>query len=303
MTSDKSTNNDLDKLHKDAVDQFFDTDFNQWHTIYDENKRADFFSFDIIKRKQAIFNVLETYVGKYKNVLECGCGSGDIMKDIVSLGYNVVGVDLNKRLLTIAGENFKTILHPENDKNINKVHLVQSDVEYLPFPDDTFDVVYCAGLLSYLPDDYKTISEIHRTVKSGGIVIITLPNIFPIFKFFDPYYYVVSGFDYILRKIRLRKKRTGNSQIKFQFKASIARRYYYGQLSKIFRKFNLHEFASVNVSYGPFTFWRKKVFSLPFSTKMSEYLVKKAQKKPFLLLKFIANRWVICMQKNDFPSV
>ncbi len=52
MTSDNSPNNDFDKSHKDAVDQFFDTDFNHWHTIYDENKHADFFSFDMIKRKQ-----------------------------------------------------------------------------------------------------------------------------------------------------------------------------------------------------------------------------------------------------------
>jgi SAM-dependent methyltransferase len=47
----------------------------------------------------------------------------------------------------------------------------------LPYGDDTFDVVTSNGVLEHVPQDARSIGEIHRVLKPGGMFVIAcLPN-------------------------------------------------------------------------------------------------------------------------------
>ncbi len=48
--------------------------------------------------------------------------------------------------------------------------------ENLPFPDNTFDVVYSTNVLEHVQDPKKVLSEAIRVCKSGGIIQIIVPN-------------------------------------------------------------------------------------------------------------------------------
>lgn len=67
-------------------------------------------------------------------------------------------------------------------------HAVAGDINSLPFPDESFDVVICNALIPYLPDDsgevnytdnnphYEALTEIDRVLDSEGLAAIELVN-------------------------------------------------------------------------------------------------------------------------------
>ena len=232
--ADTITKKNKNPPQKKAIVEFFNTEYHWWDAIYDDEKHPNFLNYEMKKRKDIVINLLEAYVPKDTRIFESGCGAGDVMTDVVKHGYHITGVDINYRLLSVAKKQLSEI-NISSEENENKtVNLIQSDVEYLPFQDSSFDALYCVGVLSYLENDTQAVREISRVVKPGGIVLIALPSLFPIYKFLDPYYYLIGIFEYILRRIRAGRKMKSKSGNSLQFKKNMIRRYRYGQLSNLF---------------------------------------------------------------------
>lgn len=94
-------------------------------------------------------------------VLDNGCGVG-VLLELFSSTYPTVGLDLSygmlKKALTITAA------------------LVQGDSVALPFPDETFDLVFARSLLHHLPEPEQGIHEMYRVLKAGGQVILADTN-------------------------------------------------------------------------------------------------------------------------------
>lgn len=58
-----------------------------------------------------------------------------------------------------------------------KVDVVDLNTGKLPYPDSTYDLVTCTEVLEHLEHYRETIREVHRTVKPGGVFVLTTPNI------------------------------------------------------------------------------------------------------------------------------
>lgn len=52
---------------------------------------------------------------------------------------------------------------------------VYYDGHTLPFPDASFDAVLCTEVVEHIPDPAETIREMHRVLKPGGLLLITIP--------------------------------------------------------------------------------------------------------------------------------
>jgi SAM-dependent methyltransferase len=50
--------------------------------------------------------------------------------------------------------------------------------EDLPFGDESFDLAFCTGVLCYVEDPARVIAEIHRVLRSGGMLLLSVPAFF-----------------------------------------------------------------------------------------------------------------------------
>ena len=91
-------------------------------------------------------------VQKAKLSLNCGCGRGG-QEDIFGPS---VGMD-------ISFENIRSFIQGGGQG-------IVADMEFLPFKDHTFDIVYGFGILHHLNDIQKGVSEATRILKSGGYI-------------------------------------------------------------------------------------------------------------------------------------
>ncbi|MBD2102837.1 class I SAM-dependent methyltransferase [Leptolyngbya sp. FACHB-261] len=53
--------------------------------------------------------------------------------------------------------------------------MLKVDITDIPFPDNTFDIVYCSHVLEHVPDDKRAISEFHRVCKPQGWAVLQVP--------------------------------------------------------------------------------------------------------------------------------
>jgi ubiquinone/menaquinone biosynthesis C-methylase UbiE len=101
-----------------------------------------------------------------ERVLEIGCGMGTDALQFARGGAQVTVVDLTQSAIDITRKRFAIYGLPL------EAHV--ADAEALPFPDNTFDVVYSFGVLHHTPDTEKALHEAVRVLRPGGRLIVML---------------------------------------------------------------------------------------------------------------------------------
>lgn len=101
-----------------------------------------------------------------ERLLDVGCGSGTLGYFVKKLKRykEVYGIDLFEKALKIAKKRGLLIKKVDLDKS------------RFPFKRNYFDAATCLDVLEHLIDPRKTIKEIHRVLKTNGILIISTPN-------------------------------------------------------------------------------------------------------------------------------
>lgn len=113
------------------------------------------------------FLKLKEYSLTAQTILECGCGSAGVLETIWQKGKNYYGIDIAPLGIKLAKERLK------NKPNIK---LSVSNVENLPFRNNSFDLVYAVAVLEHLSSAEKAINEMVRVTKKDGILLLTSPN-------------------------------------------------------------------------------------------------------------------------------
>lgn len=98
-------------------------------------------------------------------VLDVGCGTGVVALTAARMGARTTGVDLTVELLERAREN-AVIMGLEST-------FVEGDVEALPFPDGTFDVVVSQFGHIFAPRPELATAEMLRVLKPGGVIALS----------------------------------------------------------------------------------------------------------------------------------
>ena len=105
------------------------------------------------------------FIKKYARgrlMLDVGCGTGVLAQRLKKEGFEVTGMDPSQKMLDIAKERFGG-------------HLIKGSSDSLPFENETFDCAVSIAVFHHIADEkkvFKTISEMVRVVKKGGVIII-----------------------------------------------------------------------------------------------------------------------------------
>lgn len=97
--------------------------------------------------------------GRGLRALDLACGTGDIASGLAAGGARVIGLDVTREMLRIAGERGAGIA------------LVNGDMMALPFPAATFDLVTAGYGLRNVPELPGAIDEIRRVLAPGGVFV------------------------------------------------------------------------------------------------------------------------------------
>jgi len=107
-----------------------------------------------------------TWAGK--RVLEVGCGQGADLSQFALAGASTYGCDLTSKHCHISRAFVSTVG--------GRVAIAQADARVLPYPSNSFDLVYSFGVLLLIEDLDTAIAEVHRVLKPGGTVIVMFYN-------------------------------------------------------------------------------------------------------------------------------
>ena len=266
--------------HYDSIVSFFNHELDWWEEVYGDALPRGFFSFEMRRRLELVTELLTAEIQRRDNpdVLECGCGPGDILERLSALRCNLTGLDLMTRYLDMAS------------KRVPRATLIEGNVERLPFADASFDVVFAVGLFQYVDDDRKAASEIARVTKNGGMVLVSVSNDRQLHCLIDPYYV-----------FRFLKRMVGGDRqdSNTRFAESKMHRYSLSRLRTLFCEYGLREIRSMTTSYGPLRFWRKEILPLPASTRISEFMRRWSDRKIGLPLKRVGNHYVVTLRKES----
>ena len=100
-------------------------------------------------------------------ILDCGCGDGDLSRELCLKGERIFGMDISKAMLLQGmarlGDN-------------EKMEWIACPGEKMPFPSGVFDVVCFRGSLHHMSDERAALEEANRVLKTGGTLLLSEPN-------------------------------------------------------------------------------------------------------------------------------
>lgn len=105
------------------------------------------------------------------HVLDAGCGAGDFLPHLASL----VGPAGRVSAIDLAEENAALAARRVRERAPGcPVEVRQGTLLALPYPDDTFDAVWCSNTVQYLDDTElaTALAELRRVTRPGGTVAV-----------------------------------------------------------------------------------------------------------------------------------
>ena len=165
--------------------------YDSYSTWYENERRAGYYE---------LINDLETEMvldaAKGADVLEIGVGTGLILERVAQVARVAVGIDLSLGMATFSHEE-------------KKLTTAQATADILPFPDNSFDVVYSMKVLAHVPNIDNAISEIHRVLRPDGRAYL---------EFYNP-----RSFKFLANRIEERIRGSRSVFIRYDTFADVAR--------------------------------------------------------------------------------
>jgi ubiquinone/menaquinone biosynthesis C-methylase UbiE len=146
----------------------YSSDLNGWSdglTSFHEDTAGDNHFIDRASREHALQQIQKYASGDSPTILEIGCSSGFLIKDIYQRfpKANIIGADVVRdALLKLADE-------------MPHVPFLRFDLVNCPLPDNSIDIVIMLNVLEHIEHDEAAIKQVYRILKPGGVLILEVP--------------------------------------------------------------------------------------------------------------------------------
>lgn len=162
MTMYDSQNKRLAIFREKATPEFWD------HHWQKEDIKKEIYSG---KTHYFIKRFTRQFIPRGGRILEGGCGTGHVVYNLQTWGYEAYGVDF-------AADTIEAI-----QKLIPNLNVSVQDVKCMNFPDSYFDGYWSLGVIEHFWNGYDDIiKEAYRVIKQGGYLFLTFPVMSPLRK-------------------------------------------------------------------------------------------------------------------------
>jgi SAM-dependent methyltransferase len=108
------------------------------------------------------------------DVLELGCGLGDLLADMAGADHACLAVEQSPQMVAAARETL------QRRKLDEKAWIIQGSAQHLPFSNASFDTVVSTFPSEYIYDP-NTIAEVERVLRPAGrLIVIEGANLLPV---------------------------------------------------------------------------------------------------------------------------
>jgi len=164
-----------------------------------------------VGKRAIVYSLLNKYLPCNKSreerrALDLGCGAG-LNLDHLSEYAQPVGTDFSEEALKFCRARGHKLI-------------AKADAALLPFPDREFDIITALDVIEHLDDDLVALRELKRTMRKGGLLIISVPAYPGLWSYWDDILghrrrYTVSAMREVVEKsgLRVRKVSYSNSLI------------------------------------------------------------------------------------------
>ena len=278
--------------HKQAIARHYDSQVEYWRDAY-VGQREVFASYALVHRRDLVLRLVDEFVGgESPRTADIGCGAGALMIELLERGHQVTGLDISEKMVV-------SVRRTVDERFPGRGHCVVGDADALPFENGSFDCVVSVGVLSHQTDPRHVVAELGRVVEDNGLVIVTLANVLRLQHLLDPLVAVALISDAIRR---IRRSSPGTKRVlrySARGDAFAVRKYLLGEFKAIFEGSGLVIRETIPCTFGPPTYWRKTVFGIPQSVRLSSIVERMAARRGFGFLKLFANEWIICLEKSE----
>jgi 2-polyprenyl-3-methyl-5-hydroxy-6-metoxy-1,4-benzoquinol methylase len=121
----------------------------------------------MVPRIARFADALASLVPASADILDYGCGTGDIAAALAARGYRVEARDLSPAMIEQA-----RVLYAGSGVRFAAIGAIETGAD-----DQRFDAVVCSSVLEYVLDLPRTIESLANVLKPGGYLLATVPNI------------------------------------------------------------------------------------------------------------------------------
>lgn len=129
--------------------------FDNWAKTFDENRISEWFKY--------IHGIMLKHldITDKKNIIDIGCGTGSALMLMAKKNKKAsyFGIDISSEMIAVAKK--KTNENPNFEFKV-------ADSASIPYPDESFDVVFSCNSFHHYPDPLKALREMKRILKYGG---------------------------------------------------------------------------------------------------------------------------------------
>ena len=111
-------------------------------------------------------SIIPNLITPNTTILDIGCNAGYLGKTLKSKKVTCDGIDINKKLLSIADKYYRHTYQRDLNNPILNLN-----------PKFNYDYIILSDILEHLPRPDLLLIEIKKYLKKGGKIIISLPNI------------------------------------------------------------------------------------------------------------------------------